>query len=102
MGRGYRELRKRVLFWAAKTNIRPRRVQIQPMTNKWASCSRLGTVSFNVELIREGADFQDQVIIHELLHIRIPNHSKLFKSLLRVYVSDRAMGKELCGAVNEG
>jgi predicted metal-dependent hydrolase len=30
--------------------------------------------------------FQDYVIVHELLHLRVPNHGKLFKSLLTAYL----------------
>jgi predicted metal-dependent hydrolase len=100
MGKAYRELRKRVQFWIAKTKIHPKRVQIQSMTNKWASCSTLGTVSFSAQLLRRRPDFQDQVIVHELLHLKIPNHSKLFKSLLRAYVTDRVQGREFCESVN--
>jgi hypothetical protein len=33
-------------------------------------------------------EFQDFVIAHELLHLRVPNHGKLFKALLRVHVPD--------------
>ncbi|MGO9287487.1 MAG: YgjP-like metallopeptidase domain-containing protein [Polyangia bacterium] len=32
------------------------------------------------------ADFRKQVIVHEMLHLRVPNHGKLFKALLRAYL----------------
>ena len=31
---------------------------------------------------------QDYIIVHELLHLRVPNHGKLWKSLMRAYVGD--------------
>jgi predicted metal-dependent hydrolase len=31
-------------------------------------------------------DFQDFVVAHELLHLRIPNHGRLFKSLMTAHV----------------
>jgi len=27
-----------------------------------------------------------QVIVHELLHLKVPNHGKLFRTLLRAHV----------------
>lgn len=58
------------------------------MSNKWASCSNSGNVSFAEQLLDERREFGEYVIVHELLHMKIPNHSKLFKSLLRIYLPD--------------
>lgn len=38
------------------------------------------------DLAHQGAGFQDFVIAHELLHLRIPNHGKVFKALMSVHV----------------
>lgn len=59
---------------------------MQRMTWKWASCSTAGWVSFADDLIRQPRSFQDHVIVHELLHLRLPNHGRLFKALLKVYL----------------
>jgi hypothetical protein len=58
------------------------------MTTKWASCSARGLVSFNSKLLTEDPAFGEYVIVHELLHLKIPNHGPLFKSLLRAYLPD--------------
>ena len=56
------------------------------MTRKWGSCSTLGIVTLAVDLADRTPDFQDFVIAHELLHLRVPNHGKLFKALMTVHV----------------
>jgi len=56
------------------------------MTAKWASCSLAGRLCFSRDLLDEDAAFQEVVIVHELLHLLVPNHGKLFKSLLTAYV----------------
>src|SRR5260370_9106209 len=79
-------LRERVEVWAKRINVRPSRIRIQRMTRKWASCSTAGWVSLAEDLVNEPSRFQDYVIVHELLHLRLPNHGKLFKSLLSAYI----------------
>lgn len=79
-------LRSEVLAWAGRLKVRPRRVRIQPMRRKWASCSARGTLTFARDLLAERPAFRRYVIVHELLHLRVPNHGRLFKALLAVHV----------------
>ena len=81
-------VRARVAYWARRLNVRPRSVRIQRMTRKWGSCSTLGTVTLAADLADREAGFQDFVIAHELLHLRVPNHGKLFKALLAAHLPD--------------
>lgn len=83
-----RALRKRVEHWSHRLTVRPRLVRIQRMTRKWGSCSTSGTITLATDLADQETGFQDFVIAHELLHLRIPNHGKLFKALLAVHVPD--------------
>ncbi len=81
-------LRARVVHWAARVRVRPNQIRIQAMTRKWGSCSSSGCVTFSVDLVRHPIAFRDFVIVHELLHLRIRNHGKLFHSTLRAYLRD--------------
>jgi predicted metal-dependent hydrolase len=56
------------------------------MTRKWGSCSLRGTITLAVDLVDEADHFQDFVIAHELLHLRVPNHGRLFKALMTAHV----------------
>ena len=89
MSRDRREvdaLRDRVEHWARRLRVRPTEVRVQPMRHKWASCSSRGRISLNHDLIHQHQEFQDYVIAHELLHLRIPNHGKLFEATLRAHL----------------
>ena len=95
-------LKAEVRRWASKIGVQPKRIQIQRMTRKWASCSPAGRVCFSSDLLREDAAFREVVIVHELLHLIVPNHGKLFKSMLNAYLPDwEEMASErirhLCG-----
>jgi predicted metal-dependent hydrolase len=82
------EFRDRVDTWAGRIKVKPARIQIRSMSRKWASCSSRRCVSFAEALLDEPLIFQDYVIVHELLHIRVPNHGKLFKSFLSAYLPE--------------
>lgn len=58
------------------------------MARKWGSCSTAGNVTLAADLADQPLGFQDFVIAHELLHLRVPNHGKLFKALMTAYVPD--------------
>ena len=79
---------RRVKHWARRLNVRPRLVRVQRMTRKWGSCSTSGVVTLASDLVDTPVGFQDFVIVHELLHLRVPNHGKLFKALLAAQMPD--------------
>ncbi len=79
---------ERVASWKARLNVHPRRVRVQRMTRKWGSCSIAGTVTFAADLAKQDSGFQDFVVAHELLHLRLPNHGPLFKATLAAHVPD--------------
>ena len=79
-------LKHDVQWWASKIGVQPTRVQIQQMTKKWASCSPAGRIYLSADLLLEDASFRDVVIVHELLHLQVPNHGKLFKSLMKAFL----------------
>ena len=82
------EFKARVMDWAAKLDVKASAIYVRPMRRKWASCSTAGTLSFNDELIRMERDLGDYVIVHELLHFSVPNHGKLWKSLMRAHLGE--------------
>jgi predicted metal-dependent hydrolase len=82
------EFKHHVLAWADKLDVRVRSLAVRPMRNKWASCSTAGRLNFNSELLSLQRDLADYVIVHELLHFSVPNHGRLWKSLMRVHLGN--------------
>jgi predicted metal-dependent hydrolase len=82
------EFKARVLDWAERLDVKVGSVAVRPMTRKWASCSTDGNLSFGTAVLGLDRDLQDYVIVHELLHLRVPNHGRLWKSLMRVHLGD--------------
>lgn len=74
--------------WADKLDVRINSLTVRPMTNKWASCSTNGNLTFNSELLELDQELCDYVIVHELLHFSVPNHGALWKSLMTAHLGD--------------
>ena len=81
-------IRGRVEYWAQRLSVQPRLVRVQRMTRKWGSCSTSGIVTLAADLADQDSDFQNFVIVHELLHLRVPNHGRLFKALMTAHIPD--------------
>ena len=80
------ELRRLTFAWALALRVNPKIVRVQPMRKKWGSCSSHGVVTLARDLAEQESAFQDFVIAHELLHLRVPNHGRLFKALMGAYI----------------
>lgn len=81
------EFRAEVDAWAKRIGAQPKELHIRPMQQKWGSCSTRGRVTLNSELLSAPAELRREVIVEELLHLRVPNHGKLFKTLKRAYLN---------------
>jgi len=79
------ELKALVYQLAESMDVSPKEVQIRDMKHKWASCSSKGRLTFSKDLLTQDFGFIKEVVLHELLHLKIPNHGKLFKLLLKSY-----------------
>ena len=80
--------RAEVRAWARRLGVEPKEIRLRPMKRKWGSCSTSGRLTFNVELLRQPAMVRRRVIVEELLHLKVPNHGKLFRALLRAYLAE--------------
>jgi predicted metal-dependent hydrolase len=66
------------------------KVTIRKQKTRWGSCSAKNTISLNVNLARLPGHLRDYVMLHELVHTRIKNHSKEFWSELDRFVGGDA------------
>ena len=78
----------RVADWVLRLKVPAPRVRVQAMKRKWGSCSTSGWITLALDLADQEPGFQDFVIVHELLHLHVPNHGKLFKALMSAHVPD--------------
>ena len=73
-----KKLIKRLQQLAKDHNFEYNRAFIRNQRTRWGSCSARNNINLNINLVRLPDRLIDYIILHELVHIRIKNHSKYF------------------------
>jgi hypothetical protein len=56
---------------------------LQRMKTKWGGCNPQGRrIRLNTELVKKPKDLLEYVVVHEMLHLRVPTHSARYIALL--------------------
>jgi predicted metal-dependent hydrolase len=76
--RAQKHLSARAAFWGQRVGYSAAKVLVREQLTRWGSCSADGTLRFNWRLIMAGPELVDYVVVHELTHIRVRNHSPAF------------------------
>jgi predicted metal-dependent hydrolase len=64
--------------WAAIIGVSPKKITIRDQKSRWGSCSSLGSINYNWRVIMAPLWVTDYLVIHELCHMLVPNHSSAF------------------------
>ena len=76
--RAYEKISQRVRWYAQKRGLKYNKINITNAQKRWGSCSHQGNLSFAWRLIMAPLAIIDSVVIHELVHLEVKNHSKAF------------------------
>jgi predicted metal-dependent hydrolase len=89
----YREQARRICSQhaaelARKMGLSFARIRISSARTRWGSCSSRGTLSFTWRLVLAPIEIVDYVVVHELAHLREPNHSPRFWAIVEKFMPD--------------
>ena len=71
------------------------KVRIKHNSSNWGSCSELGNINLNLNLMRLPEHLRDFVMLHELCHLRYLDHGPEFHALLEsLCPGHRALNRE--------
>ena len=74
--------------WSKQLGVTVNRVCIREQRTRWGSCSSKKNVNLNWRLILAPLPIIEYVVVHELCHMYIPNHSRLFWEELQRQLPD--------------
>lgn len=91
-----KKLTDRLARLAKKHGFTYNRVSIRKQKTRWGSCSGNRNISLNIKLAVLPEELIDYVIMHELVHTKVRDHSKKFWTMLDRYTGNaKAVAKEL-------
>lgn len=76
-------LKKRVLFFTEKLNLKHNKIFIKSQKTRWGSCSSKNNLNFNWRIILAPREIIDYLVIHEVCHLKEMNHGPKFWNLVK-------------------
>ena len=83
----------RLDYFSEKHSFSYNRAGFRCQKTRWGSCSGKNNISLNVNIAFLPEELQDYVLLHELVHTKVKNHSRKFWAELDKYTQGQA--KEL-------
>jgi len=95
-GKARKHLVERLDELCKRNGFKYNRVFVKNQKTRWGSCSDKNNINLNVNLVQLPDELIDYVILHELVHTRVKNHSILFWEELSKFVGDpKSIDKKL-------
>jgi predicted metal-dependent hydrolase len=94
MTEAHKEIHSRCMWFSMMTGYSPTSVRITDASQRWGSCNHKGGLNFSWRLIQAPLEIVDYVIVHELVHLRQPDHSRKFWEKVEVLMPDYKRRRE--------
>lgn len=78
----------RIEIYAGRMGLKPFKVLIKNQKTRWGSCTKDNKIHINWKIIMAPMEIVDYLIVHELAHIKIKNHSVLFWNMVESVLPD--------------
>lgn len=89
------DIKRLVLKWSKKMNLYPKTVKLNKAEKRWGSCNyTTKTLNFTIRNAMLVDWAQEYIVIHELAHLKHPNHSEKFWNFVESFMPDYKQAEE--------
>jgi predicted metal-dependent hydrolase len=74
--------------YSKELGVKPEKIIIKNLKNRWGSMTKEGSLNLNVNLLKAPEDIIDYIILHELCHLKIKEHSHHYWDLVHKHMPD--------------
>jgi predicted metal-dependent hydrolase len=78
----------RIRWFAPQIGVAPKQVQIRDQKKRWGSCTSAGRLYINWRCILAPEPVLDYIVVHELCHLLVMNHSPRFWANVKTVLPD--------------
>jgi len=78
--------KRRVEEYSKKLGVKVQRIVIKRLKNRWGSMTKEGSINLNANLLKAPEDVIDYIILHEICHLKIKEHSYHYWDHVRRYM----------------
>lgn len=86
--KGLKRISDRVEIYSSNIGVSPKKVRVIELKNRWASCSGKETLNFHWKCMMAPLTILDYIVVHELVHLKYPNHTNAFWNGVDKVMSD--------------
>ena len=77
-----------IKFYCTELGIKPPQLVVKNLKNRWGSATKDNVINLNVNLLKAPESVIKYIILHELCHLKIKEHSHHFWDLLHMFMPD--------------
>ncbi|HVN47912.1 MAG TPA: SprT family zinc-dependent metalloprotease [Bacteroidota bacterium] len=84
-----------IAAWEPRMGVQVKELGIKRMKTRWGSCNiRTQRIWLNLELAKKSVQCLEYVLVHEMAHLLVPNHSMEFKTLMNTFLPNWKLLKQ--------
>lgn len=91
--KGLKKVTERINLYKGKLGVKPNNIRVLELQNRWASCSDK-SLNFHWKCLMAPVKIIDYIVVHELAHLKHPNHTESFWNLVDKVMPDFNERKE--------
>lgn len=85
----YPELLRMAIHWENILGVELNQIYLQRMKTRWGSSNPIGkNIRINLELAKKPRECLEYIVVHELMHFKIPSHNDEYKLLMNQYFAN--------------